>query len=289
MTTTVPPLKILLQTTIPTTENDWNIGRFSLLRDELARDAQVVARDREPGPDGNDPVLATIDTSDFDQLWLFAVDVGDGISDDECKAITRFRAAGGGVFVTRDHMDLGISVCNLGSIGAAHYFHSKQSDPIEAQRANDDTFATNIQWPNFHSGANGDVQTIVAIDPPHAVLQRASGGVIERLPAHPHEGGVGAPSDAPNARVVATGTSKISGRVFNIAVAFEPDPMYRGRGWAESTFHHFCDYNWDIAHGCPSFVGEAPSDAIAKNPALLDDTKTYVHNLVAWLGHRNAA
>ena len=29
--------KILLQTTIPPTENDWHIGRFSLLRDYLAQ------------------------------------------------------------------------------------------------------------------------------------------------------------------------------------------------------------------------------------------------------------
>ncbi len=31
------PSKILLQTTIPYTENDWHIGRFSLLRDHLGR------------------------------------------------------------------------------------------------------------------------------------------------------------------------------------------------------------------------------------------------------------
>ena len=47
---------ILLQTTIPYTENDWHIGRFSLLRDYLAQlkgsDGDplftVVARDRDP-------------------------------------------------------------------------------------------------------------------------------------------------------------------------------------------------------------------------------------------------
>ena len=30
------PIRILLQTTIPTTEDDWTIERFSLLRDYLA-------------------------------------------------------------------------------------------------------------------------------------------------------------------------------------------------------------------------------------------------------------
>ncbi|WP_200955588.1 hypothetical protein [Sphingomonas sp. Root241] len=31
-----PPIRILLQTTIPGIEDDWNIGRFSMLRDYLA-------------------------------------------------------------------------------------------------------------------------------------------------------------------------------------------------------------------------------------------------------------
>jgi hypothetical protein len=48
------PIRILLQTTIPVTPDDWHIGRLSLLRDHLAsltdRDGaamyDVVARDR---------------------------------------------------------------------------------------------------------------------------------------------------------------------------------------------------------------------------------------------------
>ena len=43
------PTKILLQTTIPFTEDDWHIGRFSLLREQLAGEPGfvVTARDRE--------------------------------------------------------------------------------------------------------------------------------------------------------------------------------------------------------------------------------------------------
>lgn len=275
--------RVLLQTTIPTIEDDWNVGRFSLLREEIARYADVVARDRENGPDGNDAVLANLDASDFDQLWLFAVDTGDGITKPECRAISQFRERGGNVFVTRDHQDLGVSVCNLGGIGDAHYFHSKNLDPDPANRTNDDRVTSSIQWPNYYSGPNGDVQTIAVVDPAHPVLAG-----VATLPAHPHEGAVGAPASAPDARVVARGTSKQTGRAFNIAVAFAGGGG-TGRGWAESTFHHFCDYNWDLSKGCPSFVGEPPSDAIAKHPHLLDDTKTYVRNLVAWLGRRTPA
>jgi hypothetical protein len=273
--------RVLLQTTIPFAEDDWHIGRFGLLRDEIAKVADVVARDRENGPDGNDPVLATLGESDFDQLWLFAVDTGEGITQPECAAIGAFRKSGGHIFVTRDHMDLGVSVCNLGGIGEAHYFHSKNPDPNPENRVNDDRVTTSIQWPNYYSGPNGDVQTIAVVEPAHPVLAG-----VKTLPSHPHEGSVGAPASEPDARVVVRSTSKETGRTFNIAVAFEGHGD-SGKGWAESTFHHFVDYNWSIAAGCPSFLAEPPSDALAKNPRLLDDTKTYVRNLVNWMGVRN--
>jgi hypothetical protein len=279
-TTAATRPRVLLQTTIPYTPDDWNIGRFSKLRDELGNVADVVARDRENGPDGNDPVLLGLPQSDFDQVWIFAVDTGDGITKPECSAISRFREQGGHVFVTRDHMDLGVSVCNLGGIGDAHYFHSKNLDPNPENRVNDDRVTTAIQWPNYYSGPNGDVQSVDVVEPVHPVL---SG--VKTLPSHPHEGAVGAPASQPDAHVVARGESKQTGRRFNIAVAFEGNGE-SGKGWAESTFHHFCDYNWDVTAGCPSFVGEPPSNAIAENPRLLDDTKRYARNIAAWLGRR---
>jgi hypothetical protein len=41
-------------------------------------------------------VLSTLDESDYDQLWLFALDTGDGLDAEDCAAISRFagRAAG---------------------------------------------------------------------------------------------------------------------------------------------------------------------------------------------------
>src|SRR5690349_16441239 len=97
------PIQILLQTTIPGVEDDWNIGRFSLLRDYLSsiKDEQgtpgyqVTARNREEDAAGNDPLLSTLDSSNFDELWLFAVDTGDGLTQADCEGITRFHKRGG--------------------------------------------------------------------------------------------------------------------------------------------------------------------------------------------------
>jgi len=276
------PTRILLQTTIPFTEDDWHIGRFSRLAQHLADlpGVEVTARDRGAPPGETDPVLGALDTSDFDQLWLFAVDVGDGLNAEECAAIGRFRRAGGGMMVTRDHMDLGSSLCTLGGVGDAHYFHSKHLDPDPSRRCRDDQETRNIDWPNYHSGANGDFQTIRPVGARHPVLDG-----VDRLPAHPHEGAVGAPPEHRSAHVIATGVSQTTGRDFNIAVAFEPGDE-GGPAIAESTFHHFADYNLDPALGCPSFVDEPPGDGFARDPAALAEAYRYFGNLAGWLGRR---
>ncbi len=288
------PIRILLQTTIPTTVDDWSISRFSLLNAYLCSQTgadgtrlfDVVARDRA-APGAPDPVLSTLDTTDFDELWLFAVDTGDGLTKEDCAGISRFRHRGGGIMVTRDHMDLGSSICTLGGVGKAHHFHTRNLDPDEASHAIDDTATTDISWPNYHSGANGDLQSITVSGTPHPVLVDPDSptGVIRTLPAHPHEGAVSAPSDEPSARVIATGTSRVSGKTFNIAVAFEPAGG-DGPAIAESTFHHFADYNWDPRAGAPSFVSEPPGDEVVRDPAALNDTHRYMRNMALWLAGR---
>jgi len=289
------PIRILLQTTIPGTADDWNISRFSMLRDYLAgltdEDGaplcEVTARDRT-APGSPDPILSTIDRSDYDELWLFAVDTGDGLDPEDCAAIGRFRQSGRGLLVTRDHMDLGCSVCTLGGVGEAHFFHSRNPEPDEARRIIDDRETGYILWPNYHSGANGDFQEIHIVGEPHPVLRdpEAPRGLIRYLPAHPHEGAVGAPPEDPSARVIATGTSKVTGRAFNIAVAFEPSAA-GGPALAESTFHHFTDYNWDPSRGCPSFVGEKPGHALAHSPEARQSIRHYAKNLALWLAGRS--
>ena len=291
------PIKILLQTTIPPTADDWHIGRFGLLRDYLASlqgsDGApltvVEARDRAP-PGQPDPVLSRLDESDYDELWLFAVDTGDGLTQEDCAGISRFRKRGGGMLVTRDHHDLGSSVCNLGGVGAAHYFHSKNPDPDPSHHANDDADNPDIQWPNYHSGANGDYQEIQVAGVRHVLLSDPTSpdGMLRYLPAHPHEGAVGAPPGDSTARVIATGHSSVTGRDFNLVVAFEPSAA-GGPAVAESTFHHFVDYNWDIDAGAPSFVTDLPGNKLAEFPKALEDTRQYVRNLALWLGGRPVA
>ncbi len=300
MTGIVKPAKLLLQTTIPYTEDDWHIGRFSLVREYLAglRFADgsprydIVARDRQRG--GDDPVLSTLGDSDFDQVWLFAVDVGDGLTEADATGIQAFRRRGGGLLTARDHQDMGLCLLHLGSLAAINYFHSKNPEPDEARRCRDDTFNTNIDFPNYNSGRNGDYQTIETVEPVHEVMRsdHAPDGLIRKFPAHPHEGAVSAGS-LPFARPIARGKSVVTGRSFDLAVAvdgeIDADGTPLGRVLCESTFHHFVDYNWDLRKGCPSFLTEAPGDQIAADPGAFEAFKDYVGNIGRWLSSNGQA
>jgi hypothetical protein len=290
-------IQVLLQTTIAPIEDDWNIGRFSLLHDHLSSltdhhgnsISEVTARNRETNEDGNDKVLSVLDETEFDELWLFAVDTGNGLTVADCQGITRFRQRGGGILATRDHQDLGSSLCTLGGVGRAHFFNTRHPDPDESRHVRDDQDTKSISWPNYHSGSNGDYQTINLVAPIHEVLlnSKNQSGAIKYFPAHPHEGAVGVPEGEEHANVVATGTSQVTGRPFNLLVAFEKardgHGNMLGRAIAESSFHHFVDYNWDTSKGCPSFLAEPPGDQIKREPEKLDDVRTYVGNLARWL------
>jgi hypothetical protein len=276
--------RILLQTTITAHPDDWDIARFAMLAAELrAAGHEVIARDRAVrGAD--DPVLARLDVLGYDQLWLMAVDVGDGLTDAEARAIIRFRESGGGVLTARDHQDLGSCLLGLGSLGEINHFHAKNPEPSAVR---DDQDTPTISWPNYHSGANGDYQPVFSDDPVHPLLRttRTPTGRIEWFPAHPHEGAVSA--CVPHAAVLAQGRSIASGRKFALAVVLDGEvtvdgaPM--GRAIAESTFHHFADYNWDLDCGAPSFVSEPAGGQIKADPARLQVFKNYVRNIAEWL------
>ena len=291
MQTTV---RILVQTTTPSRTDDWSVQSFSLLAEHLAslrsdaKQFEVTVRNRETAPGQDDPVLADLDRSPFDQLWLFALDAGQGLTTADAVCILRFNQRGGGILAARDHQDLGTSLCALGRIGAAHHFHSRNQEPDPARLCPDDRDTTSISWPNYHSGRNGDFHRIARAEPESELLRNphSPSGWIEYFPSHPHEGAVGAPPGE-EARVIAVGTSLSTGRPFNLAVAFESkevDGKRLGRGIAESSFHHFADYNWDTDRGCPSFVTEPEGQGMKREPKAIDDIKQYVRNLAFWLG-----
>lgn len=287
------PTRILVKTTIGPVADDWHVGRFSLLTGLLRslKDSsggvlyEVVARDRSENHNGDDSDLLQLANGAYDQLWLIGTDVTGALTSGDVENVAQFRTRGGGILLTRDHQDLGACLTRLGALGTTHYFQTANPDPDESHRCCDDLETPSISWPNYHSGANGDLQTIAVIHPVHALMRTASGTALRRLPAHPHEGSVGVPTALRhNAHVVAQGRSRTTGVAFNLCVAVEEPGM--GRAVSDSSFHHFCDYNWNPRTGCPSFVTEPAGEGVLSSPDALDDRHRYVENIAAWLAGR---
>ena len=279
-------MRILVQCTIREAVDAWHAGRFSLLAQAL-REAghDVVLRNLAPTGGGADPVLSRVSRDEFDELWLLGVDAGQpaALTMADVAGINAFHRTGGGLLAVRDHEDMGKWLRQIEGVGRAHYFHASdccEPDP-DRQRADDlDTKA--ISWPNYHSGANGDYERIEAVEPLHPLLAMEGGRRVERFPAHPHEGAVGVPPGDGRARAVARGRSRVTGRAFDLVVAFEGTAA-AGRAIAESSFHHLADYNWDIGRGAPSFVTEPAGDGMRREPRALEDIHAYVANAARWL------
>jgi hypothetical protein len=279
---------LLLQTTIEGDPDDWNITRFSRLTEFLSqlrdRNGQLAFRvtARNRGRCGEpDAILSKLPELEFDQLWLFAVDAGDGLTAADCAGISRFRQLGGRLLVTRD-MDLGRCVCNLDGVGAAHHFHGNNAERND--RGPDNPLSSDIVGPNHRVAADGGFQRVRAVGHIHPVMRdrHSVTGVIQYLPAHPHEGVVNVPPGETSARVIVAGQSVASGRRFNIAVAFERSDR-GGRAIAQSSFHHFSDCNWDPNADCHSFGGDPAGGSIARSPEALRSTRQYVSNVAFWL------
>jgi hypothetical protein len=285
--------RILLKTTIPLAEDDWHIGRFSLLERHLRSLAgvdggalcDVEARDRRANDVGDDADLQRAGEGAYDQVWLIGADSAGALTPGDIDALDRFRRSGGGLLLTRDHQDLGSCLCSIPVIGVAQHFQRINPEPDGARRSVDDTETAHITWPNYHSGRNGDAQRISAVAPLHPLMERATGGALEWLPAHPHEGVVSAPPALGGlARVVARGRSAVSGTSFNLVAAIEAgERSGGGRVVADSSFHHFADCNWDPSAGAPSFVTEPWGDGMRRSADAQADVRRYVDNIAAWL------
>ena len=244
------------------------------------------SRARNRDADGDDSVLSVLDSLEYDQLWLMAVDTGDGLTPGDAAGIMRFRERGGGVLTARDHEDLGACLCCLGSIGQLNHFHSTNPATDSAPR---------------RPGQPEHLVAQLSLRPERRLPARARGRTAARTPANVEEQQrthrMLPRTSSRRCRVCAgrvlvrtsdpRGRSTVTGRTFNLAVVLDgeqtADGRPLGRAVASSTFHHFADMNWDVDCGAPSFVTEPPSDEIKRDPSRLEAFKDYVRNIARWL------
>jgi len=246
-------MNILLQCTIPYAEDDWHVGRFALLAQELRKVGDVLARNLEPDGKGDDKVLSGLSRARFDEVWLLGVDGGTALSARDIAGVNAFQREGGGLLTTRDHQDMGMWLRQVERVGGAHFFHTKEfCEPDPERLCPDDLGTKTISWPNYHSGRNGDLQKIEAVDPLHPLLEKPGGARLERFPAHPHEGAVRVPTGEPRAREVARDENEHQCRARENELRQEEDQIPHGR--PAMTPDPLADIN-----SCPTDVRRKPS------------------------------
>ena len=276
----------LLLSTIATDSNDWHIGRFSLLADMIRRAGQELdpsfslnISDYPTSDSERQTLQADLAAGRYSQVWLIAPDMDNGPDPGFFRALETAVKAGTDLVIARDHTDLGccrleLKDC-LGDVGQTQTFQRTWTD-LPRDREYADAACAAIVTPCVVTGQNGGVQ-ICRQRAEHPLLNFASmipGHLV--IPAHPHEGVIR--KVAASQTVLLSSFSITSGREQTTAIVDEAD----GRGMVihHSTFHHFADYNLDVAAGAPDFVLDPPSKQIADSPALLNDIKAYVRSVV---------
>ncbi len=142
----------------------------------------------------------------YDQVWLFGARADEGGSESlqpgELEVLAKFMEAGGGVFATGDHADLGASLCkSVPRVRSMRKWTAAQGVPSptgvnrhDTNDSGDDTTYT------FDDESDDKPMTVTTkpypINSHHAFLRRTSphpvlcgrDGIIDILPDHPHEG-----------------------------------------------------------------------------------------------------
>jgi len=276
----------LLLSTIATDANDWHIGRFSLLGtmirtagEEMDPSFNLTISDYPTSDADRKALQDDLSSGRYGQIWLIAPDMDNGPDAGFFRALEAAVKGGTDLVIARDHTDLGCCLLELkdclGDVGQTQTFQRTWTD-LPKDREYADPACAAIVTPCVVTGQNGGVQ-ICRQRADHPLLNFASmipGHLV--IPAHPHEGVIR--KVAASQTVLLSSFSITSGREQTTAIVDEA--VGRGMVLHHSTFHHFADYNLDVAKGAPDFVLDPPSTQIADSPVLLKDIKAYVRSVV---------
>ncbi len=246
---------------------------------------------------------STLSISKYDVLFLFGVESAGALPASEINTITDFMNAGGGVFATGDHANLGKKLCgDIPRVQGMRRWVGPSASGIDRISTNDP--GANNAF-DFDDQSDAIAQKIypsytgtTASSQPHFLLQHPTKKIIEVLPDHPHESECVIPASLANAaewpkdaggQVVSpelvalsmsygggfTGKQPISQpRAFGAIGAYDGHQAKVGRIAVDATWHHFININMIATGSGPGLAGDAD---------VYDRVSTYFKNLAVWL------
>jgi hypothetical protein len=233
----------------------------------------TVHRHTDPSADHDGlDLAAALQLGDFDELWIYSIQSGPGLTAPELAAARKFMDVHrGGVLITGDHDDLGMAFGNLPRAGKMRLLPAPPAAPpkwnstlrsganaaYDFEDQSDSTpqpLSLTWYWGGFLSRR------------PHPLLCSPM-GPIDIFPDHQHEGEAVAPAPVPasewpggvSAEVIARGTivdpSGNVGRQVGVLSVYDGHLASVGRIVADSTWHHHFDINLRGIPGDPTRTG----------------------------------
>lgn len=261
------------------------------------------------------------DLGQYSQIWLFGVQrTQDALSGAELAAVAAFMEAGGGMFATGDHEDLGWAMCaavpRVRSMRRWHYPNPGPAGqpvaPAQTGVARHDTVMDLAAGgdqsdstpqpirPRYYSRVTGGGIIKRVHTFPHPVLCGPN-GVIDFLPDHMHEGLCEVPADLdaallpgdgakeypevagvrPVPEVIAWATTRNTDNSdFGVLAAYDGHTIQKGRVLVDATWHHWFNIN------LVGFVQASDPTSPAFDPAVVAkwrEIQAYFRNVAVWL------
>ena len=171
---------------------------LSIFVDELAKipQAPVITKvhrgqDASVPPENREFKFTEASLKNIDQVWLFGKAAAPVLKDEEFQALAAFMEAGGGVFATGDHEDLGYAMG--GELLRVRKMRNWSSIPVSRERIDTVINSGPDRLTQFHDQSDEFPQRIFPHYSrsgdsyvPHELL-RSPAGDIDVMPDHPHE------------------------------------------------------------------------------------------------------
>ncbi|MCA0233598.1 MAG: hypothetical protein LCH91_24275 [Bacteroidetes bacterium] len=288
---------------------------FNQLQATTWNNYQITLGHRSSSPPSLNPLVVnqissfnfqtSVNLNDFDQVWLFGINSGSGLSQSELSVVEAYMNGGGGLFATGDHGNLGSALCgNIPRVKDMRYWtdtpagasNDANEVSMSGRRRNDTNRprlgdATSL----FFDNQSDNIPQTIAVRTfgsgmPHPLLSistnvRAS-GIIDIMPDHPHEGeckpetsftinNVTVPTQIIATSFVLGGstTGGGSGKALTDPHCFPSIAVWDGRLASvgrvvvDSTWHHFVNVNLNGV-GSQGGMGFTPNDRPGQQSGL---------------------
>ena len=259
----------------------------------------VTHRDRGVG----DTAFDDLTINNFDVLFLFGINSeASTLTATAHDNIVEFMQAGGGVFATGDHEDLGAGMSgDLPRVRAMRFWASTETPDI----ADPSRLTTNLPgpdgvyvfddqadefpqrlYPNYAVGTDGLILLPFPPNPvklPHPLLRLSGGDTLHVYPDHPHEGECRIPTDL-NTTFDHDGNTLSEWPSGQLGSFFFPRPRPRAVAYAMSAGNGFSDFVEKSAVEPRSFITIAAYDGHVADVGRVVTDATWHHYVNVNLG-----